>query len=132
MQVVVVCGGAGGIGASTVQRFLNDGAKVALVDMNENAASKVLEELAPLVPVENAKIYLCDVSKRDECFRVADQVAQDFGRINHLINAVAYFGSEVKDNSIFYSSSSSLLNSCVISRVWIPTKVTGTKQCRLM
>ena len=34
-EVAVVCGGLSGIGRATVERFVNDGAKVAIFDINE-------------------------------------------------------------------------------------------------
>jgi NAD(P)-dependent dehydrogenase (short-subunit alcohol dehydrogenase family) len=40
-------------------------------------------------------LYTCDVSVRSSCFDVAEAVAKDLGRIDHLVNVVAYFGSQV-------------------------------------
>ncbi len=40
-KVVVVTGGGGGIGGATCRRFASEGAKVAVFDLNLNAASKV-------------------------------------------------------------------------------------------
>ena len=40
------------------------------------------------------KFYECDVSSRDGCFQTVASVISDFGKINHLVNAVAYFGSK--------------------------------------
>ena len=39
-------GGAGGIGGAIVQRFLSDGAKVAILDMNQEAGEAKIKELA--------------------------------------------------------------------------------------
>ena len=41
----MVTGGAGGIGSAIVQRFLNDGAKVAVLDMNERTAEAKIREI---------------------------------------------------------------------------------------
>ena len=38
-------GGAGGIGGMIVQRFLNDGASVAILDMNEERGQQIIVEL---------------------------------------------------------------------------------------
>ena len=40
------------------------------------------------------KFYECDVSSRDGCFQSVASVISDFGKINHLVNTVAYFGSK--------------------------------------
>ena len=44
VQVAIVTGGAGGIGGMIVQRFLNDGASVAILDLNEENGNKKLAE----------------------------------------------------------------------------------------
>ena len=49
-EVAIVCGGASGIGRATAKRFLNDGAKVAVFDLNgENDFDD-----------ENVKVYKTD------------------------------------------------------------------------
>ena len=35
-EVAIVCGGGSGIGRATVERFINDGASVAVFDINPN------------------------------------------------------------------------------------------------
>ena len=35
-----------------------------------------------------------DVSVRADCFKVVSQIAEDLGGLHHLVNCVAYFGSE--------------------------------------
>ena len=35
-EVAIVCGGGSGIGRATVERFINDGASVAIFDINPN------------------------------------------------------------------------------------------------
>merc|ERR1712123_500052 len=44
-HVAIVTGGAGGIGGMIVQRFLNDGASVAILDMNEERGQQIIVEL---------------------------------------------------------------------------------------
>ena len=45
LKVAIVTGGAGGIGGMIVQRFLSDGAAVAILDMNEERGKEKIEEL---------------------------------------------------------------------------------------
>jgi len=92
-QVAIVTGGAGGIGGMIVQRFLSDGAAVAILDLNEENGNKKLEELK-LLGFDSAKFYKLDVSSRDACFAAVAQVVADFGKVHHLVNCVAYFGSQ--------------------------------------
>ena len=96
-QVAIVTGGCGGIGSAIVARFLNDGASVAIVDLNESKANELIASdfNSKVSPGAKVKAYGADLSKRDNCFEVVSKIAKDFGKINHLINAVAYFGAQV-------------------------------------
>ena len=40
------------------------------------------------------RFYKLDVSSRDACFAAVAQVVADFGKVHHLVNCVAYFGSQ--------------------------------------
>merc|ERR1712037_195143 len=59
---VIVTGGAGGIGGMIVHRFLSDGAKVAIVDLDPERGAKKIEELKQAGL--HAKFYKLDVSVR--------------------------------------------------------------------
>ena len=95
-QVAIVTGGGGGIGSAIVQRFLTDGAKVALLDINQASARAKIEEMVGNDPQlsNNVKFFPVDVSSRDACFKVVSEVMAEFGSVNHLVNSVAYFGSQ--------------------------------------
>ena len=41
-----------------------------------------------------SRFYRVDVSSRSDCFATVASVASDFGKIHHLVNCVAYFGSQ--------------------------------------
>ena len=45
VQVVVVSGGAGGIGSAIVDRFLKDGSRVAIADRNKDRADELVNDL---------------------------------------------------------------------------------------
>ena len=94
--MAIVTGGAGGIGSAIVQRFLSDGAKVALLDMNESTAEAKIKEIVGEDSglAANIKFFPVDVSNRAACFTVVSRVVAEFGRVNHLVNCVAYFGSQ--------------------------------------
>ncbi len=90
--MAIVTGGAGGIGSAVVARFLNDGAQVAFIDLNGSRAAELLaNDFAAAAEAGRVRHYSTDVSRRQNCFDVVDKVVRDFGKVNFLINAVAYF-----------------------------------------
>jgi len=92
-EVVIVTGGGGGIGGAIVHRLLLDGAVVGVVDLDEARANEKIKEMEPELR-QNAKVYKLDVSDRAACFSVVDRVEEELGPVTHLVNCVAYFGSE--------------------------------------
>lgn len=91
-KVVVITGGCGGIGSAFVSRFINDGAKVAVIDMNLSKAAEIKNSLK--ADETRLKFYQADVSSKEVCFQTVKIISEDFQKINHLINAVAFFGSK--------------------------------------
>ena len=57
-RVALVTGGGRGIGAATAQLFAQEGARVAVSDLDEGPAREVAEPI-------NGLAIACDVSKRD-------------------------------------------------------------------
>jgi NAD(P)-dependent dehydrogenase (short-subunit alcohol dehydrogenase family) len=60
------------------------GAKVALLDLNEQAAAQYAEEIVAEGGV--AKAYACNVLEKETCYAVADAVERDLGKCDILIN----------------------------------------------
>ena len=82
---VAVVTGAGGVLCSAFAKVLaRAGAKVALLDLNEEAAGKFAAEITAEGGV--AKAYKCNVLDKDNCYAVADAVAADLGPCDILIN----------------------------------------------
>ncbi|MBE6797398.1 MAG: SDR family NAD(P)-dependent oxidoreductase [Ruminococcaceae bacterium] len=82
---VAVVTGAGGVLCSHFARVLaRAGAKVALLDLNEEAAKSYADEIVAEGGV--AKAYGCNVLDRTICSAVADKVLADFGPCDILIN----------------------------------------------
>ena len=77
--------GAGGVLCSAFAKVLaRAGAKVALLDLNLEAAEKFAAEIVAEGGV--ARAYQCNVLDKDICFAVADQVCTDLGPCDILIN----------------------------------------------
>lgn len=82
---VAVVTGAGGVLCSGFSKVLaRAGAKVALLDLNEEAAAAVAAEIT--AEGGEAKAYACNVLDKALCLRVAEQVLADFGPCDILIN----------------------------------------------
>ena len=82
---VAVVTGAGGVLCSGFSKVLSRaGAKVALLDLNYEAADRYAQEIAAEGGV--AKAYQCNVLDKKACYAVADQVLSDFGPCDILLN----------------------------------------------
>ena len=82
---VAVVTGAGGVLCSHFSRVLaRAGARVALLDLNVEAAEAVAAELR--AEGGTAKAYSCNVLKKEECLSAAEQVKTDLGPCDILIN----------------------------------------------
>jgi len=78
---VVITGGASGIGFSTAVRFLDEGAKVVVLDRDREAGEKLPTELPGL-----AKFIPCDVTDLGEVENAIGETIQVMGGIDVLIN----------------------------------------------
>jgi L-fucose dehydrogenase len=79
-RVVLISGGARGIGAATAKAFAAEGAKVALVDRDETAA----KDFAATLPEGFA--VGADLTHTDSCAKSVAKVIHHFGRLDILVN----------------------------------------------
>jgi 3-oxoacyl-[acyl-carrier protein] reductase len=80
-KVVLITGGAAGIGKATAKRFAEEGGKVIICDINEEAGQKTCTELG-----SGAVFYKVDIANQDEVQKWVDDVAEKYGRVDVLIN----------------------------------------------
>ncbi len=83
-KVAIITGGAAGIGLSTVRRFLQEGARVALVDIGKDRVDAACAQLAD-VDGEVAG-FVVDVTHRAQIDAMVDAVRSRWGRIDVLLN----------------------------------------------
>jgi 3-oxoacyl-[acyl-carrier protein] reductase len=83
-KVVLVTGGARGIGRAISERFHAGGANVAIVGRNEEAAKGFASELS----ARGARCigYGCDVANSAQIDATVDAVIKDFGKLDVLVN----------------------------------------------
>lgn len=85
MNKVIVITGAGGVLCSGFAEYLaKDNNKIALLDLNEEAAKKVADEINSMG--FTAKAYKCNVLDKENVLLVHNQVLSDFGPCDVLIN----------------------------------------------
>lgn len=77
---VLITGGAGGIGAATVARFLDEGARVAALDRDKHALAQ-LKDHAPGV-----EVLPCDVTEPENVSRAFERLDEMMGGLDVLIN----------------------------------------------
>ncbi|WP_315140769.1 SDR family NAD(P)-dependent oxidoreductase [Achromobacter marplatensis] len=83
-QTVVITGGAKGIGFSTAQAFVRQGARVALLDMDAAALDAAVAELTS--DGGEASAVQASVTDADAVERAFARVEQTWGRIDVLVN----------------------------------------------
>jgi len=81
-KVAIITGGSGSIGKITAKLFLEEGAKVMLVDLSEDSLKKTVQELKS----ENVKYCVADVSKAVEVERYVNETTKAFGKIDVFFN----------------------------------------------
>lgn len=79
-SIVVVTGGASGIGEACVRQFASSGASVAIVDIAEDAGLKLAEQV-------HGKFYKVNVVNRIEIEQAANDIESDFGPVHTLVTS---------------------------------------------
>ncbi len=80
-RTAIVTGAAQGFGYGMAETFLREGARVALLDINGEAAEKAAQALGG-----EAKAFRCDVANSEEVARVTGEVIASFGSLDILVN----------------------------------------------
>ncbi|WP_148570814.1 3-oxoacyl-ACP reductase FabG [Nocardioides caldifontis] len=92
-RVVIVTGAARGIGAATAKRFASEGADVAVLDLDEGAAT----ETATGLGAGRAIGLGCDVSDAAAVERAVTRVVEELGKVDVLVNNAGI----TRDNLLF-------------------------------
>lgn len=80
-KVLVVTGGASGLGAATVRHFIQQGAHVLIVDMNQTLGEALEQELG-----KRAQFKQLDVTDEQAVEHFFQEIDQQYGQLNGLVN----------------------------------------------
>ncbi|MGG1674147.1 3-oxoacyl-ACP reductase FabG [Neobacillus sp. NRS-1170] len=81
-KVVLITGGAQGIGKETAKKFLKEGASVVICDYDESAGKEALGELND----EKVNFYKVNVTESSQIEEMVRLIVQKYGKIDILIN----------------------------------------------
>jgi NAD(P)-dependent dehydrogenase (short-subunit alcohol dehydrogenase family) len=80
-HVFLVTGGASGLGAACVRRFVGAGARVLVADVNDAAGAQLASELG-----DGARFVHTDVTQEDSVQTAVDRALESFGALHGAIN----------------------------------------------
>jgi len=83
-KVVLVTGGASGIGRAICRRIAEEGAIVMVTDLDQDAGQKVAAEI--ISSGHNACFMLLDVAEETNWVAAVKQVLSQYGRLDALVN----------------------------------------------
>lgn len=83
-EVAIITGAASGMGRATCHLFADEGARVAAIDINEEALKRVVEEMT--AAGYDAKGWVLDLSDGDAIRPIIEDIANHFGGIDILVN----------------------------------------------
>jgi NAD(P)-dependent dehydrogenase (short-subunit alcohol dehydrogenase family) len=87
-RVAVITGGASGIGEGTVRRFVEEGARCVIADIQDGPGEALAQELGAATTFVHA-----DVSREDETSALVDAAVAHFGRLDCMFNNAGILGA---------------------------------------
>lgn len=86
-RTAVITGAASGIGAGTARRFVDEGARVVVADLQEEAGRALAAELG-----DGTSFVRCDVTSEDDVAGAVDHAVSTFGRLDVMFNNAGIVG----------------------------------------
>jgi 3-oxoacyl-[acyl-carrier protein] reductase len=100
-KVTLITGGAAGIGKATAERFLEEGARVVICDVDDSAGNSAVQELGAGID-----FHKVDVADRQAVQEWIDEVFKRHGRIDVLVNNAGI----LRDSLLVKLKESALIN----------------------
>ena len=96
-KVALITGGGSGIGEASAKLFAEEGATVAIADLNAQGAERVAGEIRDAGG--SAMATTVDVTDNDSCAVTVDAVVDEFGRVDVLVNSAGVGSRRASDMS---------------------------------
>ena len=95
-RVAIITGGAGGIGTAMARRMLVDGHRLALLDIDGDAAARVADTLNREVGSNSVLGVAGDVSDPGQCDLAVSTVSDAFGQVDILVNNAGFGACHIR------------------------------------
>lgn len=118
-KVIIVTGGASGIGQAACYLLALEGATVALVDINDKSGIETVTTIQS--QDKKAEFWHMDVTNEANIEQIFGEVAEKFGRIDVLVNNAGYIGTNKPTHEMTESEWDQVININVKS-VFLCTK----------
>ncbi|XP_040908166.1 15-hydroxyprostaglandin dehydrogenase [NAD(+)]-like isoform X2 [Toxotes jaculatrix] len=99
-KIAVVTGAAMGIGKAITEILLQNGAKVALLDVNETAAGSLMEALNKQHGQDRALFLNCNVESEEQMKAAFQKTAETFGGIDILCNNAGIMNENMWEKTV--------------------------------
>jgi NAD(P)-dependent dehydrogenase (short-subunit alcohol dehydrogenase family) len=83
-KTAIITGGAGGIGRAAALLFAREGARVSVVDLDQNAGDQLAKEISECGG--GGIFQRTDVTREADCRQVVDRTVEEFGHVHILFN----------------------------------------------
>jgi len=87
-KVAVITGGASGIGAASVSRFIQEGARVVIGDIQRGPGEAFAAQFG-----DKATFAVCDVTKEEQVAALVDLAVSHFGQLDIMFNNAGIVGA---------------------------------------
>lgn len=93
-KVVLITGGGSGLGQATAVRIAKEGAKLALVDLNEKGLEETKAKVLEVAPEAEVLLVTANVANEEEVRNYVNKTVEQFGRIDGFFNNAGIEGKQ--------------------------------------